>query len=145
MIAGDALDLAGGGYGHIRGIGVGGYEIGKGILTFAFSTLGSGVRSVLSALVMPRLGSHGGLNWPGTGDNSGYFPETGTQVNEASIQHDGAVSVPGGFLRSANHFNWIVDAWAGPGIQPGLYGQAYRLIGTVGFGAAGGGLRLFGY
>ena len=142
MLRGDVLDLAGGVYGTLRGIGQGLYNIGAGLATLDPTRIGQGVYDLVSPVV-PRLGSHGGLNYPGTPDNSSPFPSTGTKPNNASIVHDLDVGQTG-FLHSAPHFRWIANAWAGPGVEPGIYGQAYRLVGTAGFGTAGGVLRVFG-
>lgn len=83
---------------------------------------------------MPRAGSASGLGWPGPG-SSGITPATGTKLNNASIWHD-AYTGRNGF-GSAAQFGWIQRAWAGPGTELGPYGQAYRVLGTVGFGLAG--------
>jgi RHS repeat-associated protein len=138
MLEGDVLDFVGGLYGTARGIAQGVYEIGAGIATLDSGQIEQGLYDFGSSFAVPRLDAHGGLNWPGTKDNYGLFLESGTQVENASIWHDRAVgSEPGGFFHSSNQFGWITRAWTGPGVQPGLYGQAYRLLGTLGFGAAG--------
>jgi len=142
MLRGDVLDLVGGVYGTARGIGQGLYNIGAGLATLNPARIGQGFYDLVSPAVL-RLGSHGGLNYPGTPDNSSPFPSTGTKPNNASIIHDLDVAQTG-FSHSAPHFRWIANAWGGPGVEPGFYGQAYRLVGTAGFGAAGGVLRVFG-
>ena len=39
---------------------------------------------------------------------------------------------------ASKQFGWIDRAWLGRGTQPGVWGQAYRLYGTAGFGVLGG-------
>jgi hypothetical protein len=95
--------------------------------------LGEGLTDLGATLSMPRLGSHGGLRHPG---GSPVLPESGTKPNNASIWHDDFVG-RSGYWNSSAQFGWIRRAWAGPGVEPGLYGQAYRILGTVGFGVAG--------
>jgi RHS repeat-associated protein len=143
MLRGDVLDFMGGLYGTVRGIIRGVYELGAGVVTFDGGQFELGLYDLGSSLAMPRLDSHGGLNWPGTSDNSGLFPESNTQVENASIWHDAAVAESG--FRAANQFGWITRAWSGPGIQPGIYGQAYRVVGTAGFGIAGAAEWAVGY
>jgi len=114
----------------------------QGVVGLDRATIDKGLYDFASVFTMPRLSSHGGLNWPGTADNSGIVPESGDQVNNASIWHDNQLAKPEAFLNPYNHFTWIYLSWFGPGIEPGLYGQAYRLLGTVGFGVIGGSLWL---
>jgi hypothetical protein len=135
MLTADVLDFAGGLYGTASGIAKGIYEVGTGIATLDSAAIQQGLYDFGSAL-MPRLGSAGGLNYPGFSDTLSRFFGSDSQPNNASIWHDSAVSQRG-FMSSSNQFGWITRAWTGPGIQPGLYGQAYRLLGTTGFGLGG--------
>lgn len=137
MFANDIADLVGGVIGHAYGAVVGFGGIAQGIAHGNFAQIGGGVSSLVSDVIIPRLGSHGGLDWPGTQSNVGLIPGSSSQPNLASIEHDVATGRPGGMWVGANHLGWVHDAWAGPGIQPGLYGNAYRIAGTVGFGLAG--------
>ncbi|MDX2145882.1 MAG: RHS repeat-associated core domain-containing protein, partial [Planctomycetota bacterium] len=148
MHGNEVADLAGGGMGHMYGMVKGIVGISKGVASLSSGGDGSqifnGVFTVFASLVMPRLGSHGGLNWPGTSSNAGLVPGSTSTVNLASIAHDKAVDRAAGFLVASNHFGWIARSWAGPGVQPGLFGNAYRALGTVGFGAVALGLRGLG-
>jgi hypothetical protein len=116
----------------------------KGAASRDAGMLGEGAYNLVSAIVMPRYDSHGGINWPGTSSNQGLIPGSAGMVNLSSSAHDRAVGQPGGFWQSSNHFNWIGSAWMGPGVQPGIYGNAYRALGTVGFGVAATVLRSIG-
>jgi hypothetical protein len=120
-------------------------EVLAGLFTFNPRMLGEGLWDFGTALVMPRLGSAGGLNHPG---NSGTLPRSGTKPDNASIWHDDFVG-RNGYWNSAAQFGWIRRAWAGlgekdqqslglgRGVEPGPYGQAYRILGTIGFGVLG--------
>jgi hypothetical protein len=114
---------------------VGILRIGKGIVTGDLGMIGRGIRTLGSALLIPRAGSASGLGWPGTPGNTGITPATGTKLDNASIWHDTFTAVAG--LGSAAQFGWIERAWTGPGRELGLFGQAYRLVGTAAFGLAG--------
>jgi RHS repeat-associated protein len=139
MLRGDVLDLGGGIYGTVSGIIKGVGEIGLGIAKLDSTMFKQGAGNLGAALVMPRLNNHGGLNWPGTVDNSpaSPFPSSGTKVENASIAHDIDVKRSGFLHSAAAEFRWIANSWSGSGTEPGPYGQAYRLLGTVGFGVAG--------
>jgi hypothetical protein len=95
------------------------------------------------AVIIPRLGSAGGYNWPGPSGDTGWVQSSGTQPNEGATYHDADVAKDG-FWVSGPYFRFVGNIWGGPGVQPGLYGQAYRITGTVGFGAAGSLLWLIG-
>jgi len=131
MLRADALEVMGGLYGYARGTQEGLTEIGAGLATGDAKRVAVGVGHLL-AMVVPRAGSHSGLDHPGA--HTPAF-DSGTTNNNASIKHDLAAMGPG-FWKASVHAQWIVDAWTGPGTQPGLYGQAYRVVGTVGFGIA---------
>ena len=142
MIDGDILDGLGGVASIVRGTGEGILNVGTGLLTGNLGRVGSGLADLFSPVV-PRLGSHGGLHHPGTRDNSSWLAGSGTKSNSASVHHDWDVGKHG-FGASGPHANWIVNAWTGYGVEPGVYGQVYRIVGTAGFGLASGGLHVLG-
>ena len=142
VVKGEAGDIFGAVVGTPFGILKGLYGIGKGVVTGDLGTIGDGFKS-LGSVAMPRAGSHSGLGWPGTPGNAGITPGTGTKLNNASIWHD-KFTTTNGFGSNAQ-FGWIQRAWAGPGVEPGIYGQAYRVLGTVGFGLIGGIQAAAGY
>lgn len=132
----EVLDIAGAVNGHLGGVEAG-------VSKLAAGNIREGLWDIATAAT-PRLGSHGGLNHPG--ENPLAFEST-SQPNLASIDHDNAMARGGvwnGFLRSEHHFRWIANSFAGPGVQAGPYGQAFRLVGTAAFGIAGGALWLSG-
>jgi RHS repeat-associated protein len=133
MAVGELLDVYGGIFGTLNGIVTGFVETLAGVFTLNERMLGRGLGDLGGALSMPRLGSHGGLRHPG---GPSRLPESGTKPNNASIWHDDFVG-RFGYWNSAAQFGWIERAWTGPGVEPGPYGQAYRILGTVGFGIAG--------
>jgi len=133
MARGELLDVWGGISGTLNGIVTGLTRALSGLFTLNGRMLGEGLSDLGGALSMPRLGSHGGLRHPGS---SPVLPESGTKPNNASIWHDDFVG-RFGYWNSGAQFGWIQRAWAGPGVEPGPYGQAYRILGTVGFGIAG--------
>jgi RHS repeat-associated protein len=135
FLLGESLEIFGSVVGTLHGIGVGILRIGQGIVAGDLGMIGRGIRTLGSALVMPRAGSASGLGWPGTPGNTGITPTTGTKLNNASIWHDTYTGTVG--LGSAAQFGWIERAWTGPGFELGLFGQAYRLVGTAAFGLAG--------
>jgi RHS repeat-associated protein len=139
----DVRGLAGGIVGHLHGITTGAAGMIKGAATLDASTFGNGAYAFLTAVVMPRHDSHGAINWPGTESNVGLIPGSGGRVNNGSIRHDADMQRHG-FDSSVSHFRWIENAWVGPGTHPGLYGNVYRGLGTVGFGVAGAILRAAG-
>jgi hypothetical protein len=134
MLRGDVLDLGGGIYGTISGIVEGLAEILAGAVRLNSEVFGQGLVDLSTALSMPRLNNSGGLNWPG--NSSPVFAESGTKVENASVRHD-ALLQQYGALVSYPYFYWIAQSWAGPGVEPGAYGQAYRTLGTIGFGVPG--------
>jgi RHS repeat-associated protein len=144
MYMNDVADAVGGVVGHMYGAVTGVAEIARGIGTLEPGHIGKGLFNLFATVAMPRLGSHGGLNWPGTANNNGLIAGSNSTVNLSSIDHDEATGAPGGMLVSANHLGWVAQTYAGDGIQPGLYGSAYRGLGTVGFGIFGGVLRGLG-
>lgn len=143
MLKADVIDAMGFVYGTIHGVVEGAIEIAEGVMALDAGVFGEGLYDAATA-AFPRLGSHGGLNWPGTHDNSALFPASGSKANNASIAHDLAVG-RSGFMNSAVHAAWISAAWTGPGVEPGIFGQAYRGVGTAAFGAASGILWAAGY
>ena len=62
-----------------------------------------------------------------------------TDHGDASVKHDFAYKpkfFDGSKVGAFRHAQWGIDAWVGPGIEPGLFGQVYRAVGTpvfVGF------------
>jgi hypothetical protein len=62
------------------------------------------------------------------------FPRD-TRISHSSRGHDWKIDIRRnpenykGHMGDA-HFEWIKDSWFGSGIEPGPYGQAYKLIGT---------------
>jgi hypothetical protein len=142
MAKGEALEIFGAVVGTPYGVLRGLYGMGKGVVTGDLGTIGDGFKSLGSA-AMPRAGSHSGLGWPGTPKNVGITPGTGTKLNNASIWHDNFTSANGFGSRAQS--GWIQRAWTGPGVELGIYGQAYRVLGTVGFGLAGGAQAVMGY
>jgi hypothetical protein len=140
MLVNDIKDFAGFVLGPILGILEGLFNIGAGIANFSLSRIGLGLFQI-GAVGMPRLGADGGLAHPTT--LSVFQPliswlRSGSSLSRASQNHDIRMGDPNfGFLSSRAHFNWIRDAWANPGVQPGLFGQSYRALGTIGFGVAG--------
>jgi hypothetical protein len=42
------------------------------------------------------------------------------------------------------HFQWVTDTYVGPGLEPGIFGQAYRAAGTVAFPVFGVASKLTG-
>ena len=135
MISGDFWDLGGGlfgtPYGLIRGVA----ETIGGAITGNTEVATQGLADIVGALSMPREGSAGGWRWPGTGSDAPHWPESNTKVNLASEWHDWWTGGRG--FGSRAQFGWIKRAWGGPGVEPGPYGQAYRILGTVGFGLVG--------
>ncbi len=132
-VGGELGEVSGGIAGPLYGVGSGLVEIGKGIATLDLAGAGWGAFELVKALVQPRSGSHSGWGYPG--DSGAILPETGTKLDNASIWHDWYVRKHG--YGSEAQFGWIVRAWTGPGVELGPWGQAYRLLGTVGFGVAG--------
>jgi len=111
-----------------RGLG----NLITGIFTGNWRQAVSGLFEMTIGVAFPGLGGKGGLLW---GDEG--FPSSGTKPDIASGGHDLAMSRPGGWKSSSNHFAWIRDSFTGPGREPGPYGQVYRVVGAVGFGIAG--------
>jgi hypothetical protein len=130
----DIFDIWGGVGGTLNGIVTGLVGIIGGLASGNWGRAAVGGLDLGAALIMPRLGSSGGLRHPGPGQN--LMPASTSRVNLASGWHDDLVA-RAGYWNSSAQFGWIERAWAGPGIEPGLYGQAYRILGTIGFGIAG--------
>jgi RHS repeat-associated protein len=134
MIRSEFLDIAGGAAGTAVGLADGLVRLVDGLLTLGWENVAEGAWRTLKTLSMPRLGRDGGLGHGGPGST---IPASNSKVQRASNWHDREVDLYG-FGSSATQFGWIRRAWRGDGVEPGPYGQAYRLLGTVGFGIAGG-------
>ncbi|MCK6554081.1 hypothetical protein L6Q96_05785, partial [Candidatus Binatia bacterium] len=139
---GEFNDLGGLFYGTVSGITRGAVQLAWGMATLNPALVKFGSYDT-GTVVVPRLSNAGGLNWPGRTGDTGPIQSSGTKPNEAAISHDIEVGRDG-FLVSPPYFRFVANMWAGPGVEPGLYGQAYRLAGTVGFGVPGSLLWLVG-
>ena len=93
----------------------------------------NGFLELVSSVIMLRSGPSSGLGHPGKHDP--FTPHPGTQPDYASDWHDGEENLT---TSASKQFGWIDRAWLGRGTQPGVWGQAYRLYGTAGFGVLGG-------
>ncbi len=99
--------------------------------------------NLFGSAVMLRSGPTNGLAHPAPGAIQTRAPSTPN--HRAAVNHDRNVSpANGGFLQSAPHFQYVRDAWSGPGQFMGPWGQAYRIYATVGLGIAGAGLWVAG-
>lgn len=130
--------------GILGGLGTIPAGIGIGLATGNFLPLGDSLLEVPQALTMPRYAGWGGLGHPGIhirGKDVSSFPTLDTRVDQASRWHDGVQNIA---RSSGAQFEWIRQAWTGAGAEPGLYGQAYRVLGTIGFAAVGGAQYLLG-
>jgi RHS repeat-associated protein len=137
----ELLDVAHGLGGTVEGLVRGLFGTLHGLATLNPDTLVAGLYGLFAASVMPRLGGSGGLNHPGPDANP--TASSGSKVDNASIVHDVELGGRGPWV-SQPYFGWIYNAYLGPGVEPGAYGQAYRALGTVGFGIPGTLLWSFG-
>jgi len=60
-----------------------------------------------------------------------YISPNAAKTQNASWRHDFASRDD-----PWRHLKWVRDAWVGPGVEPGPFGQIYRAAGTVGFTSA---------
>ena len=138
MLVNDLKDAAGLVIGPIIGILDGLHNIAMGIVNMKPLRIALGIGQI-AAVAMPRLGGEGGLLYPSPNPvfaSIQNWLSNDSQLGVANRNHD-AKMPGGGYFSSAAHFGWIVDAFSNPGNQPGPAGQAYRILGTVGFGVAG--------
>jgi hypothetical protein len=98
---------------------------------FQFDLVGAGrglAQTVFDAIV-PNYGYYGGAGWGVRQFGVDAVPTPLNRVDWAIFRHD----------ISFRHSEWVKDVWSGemPGIPAGPFGQAYKLLGTVPFSAAG--------
>lgn len=94
-------------------------------------------RQFAASVIIPHHGFMTGANWgfdtKGHDNRSSVF--RWTRLDYAALYHDYRSDLAQGLgLRPGiAHHQWIRDAWAGPGHEPGVFGQAIRLLGTPSF------------
>ena len=121
------------------------YLLGSGIVNRNGSHILDGTRGIITSTVIPGWGSTLGANW-GTNQQEyingkllpppfGLFPANNKLTN-ASLNHDWALDRRNSSrpkIKGDAHFQWVYDAWFGPGEEPGPSGQVIRLLGTITF------------
>ena len=103
--------------------------VGSSLFNLDIIGAGKGVfRTVFDAIV-PNYGYYGGAGWGTRQFGEDGIPVPLNRVDWASYQHD----------INFDHSQWVRDVWSGdmPGVPAGPIGQAYKLLGTVPFSAAG--------
>ena len=142
FISDEILGIFGGPFmGNIGGIISSIYGLVKGIVTFDGPLIRASAINLVGASIMVRSGSTNGLGHGGSG--AMQIPSPGTKIHNAATNHDAAMA-KGEWFNSDAHYQYIRDAWTGPGRAMGPWGQAYRAYATVGLGIAGLGLATIG-
>ena len=127
--------------GNLGGILVSLYGLAKGIVTLDGPLIRASAINLFGASVMVRSGSTNGLGHAAPG--AIRTPNPGSKNHNAAADHDAAMA-RGEWFNSSAHFQYIRDAWTGPGREMGPWGQAYRIYSTVGLGIIGAGLAATG-
>jgi len=138
VLKGWGLEIAGAVAKPVVNLFRGMFNLADGLLSGNWKQAGLGFLEMTLGVAFPGLGGSGGLFWGGEG-----FPSSGTRPDVSSKAHDLAMA-GGNWLNSSAHFDWVRNSFSGPGREPGPYGQVYRVVGTVAFGAVGGALWTVG-
>jgi len=120
------------------------YETVKGMATFDFKATMTGFAHIKDSLVL-RYGRMAGPRWGITATGSGISRTTikgpyNSAPDLAAFGHDSSYANAYGspneaMLQNQADFQFIRDMWSGP--QPGVFGQAYRLLATPVFAVKG--------
>ena len=103
------------------------------------------MKSLPAIAIIPNFGFIGGANW-GLDFRLGMYNDPhvfAPKLELPSVSHDFDYSLydmrlsPAGTRLSRADGRWARGVWTTPGPEPGVYGQAYRLIGSAFFGALG--------